>query len=369
MVRRAILVSVGFGCTIQLLACDSGPPDSAVIALATGTSGSADIRLAQEEVGTIPGIHLNFVNDTLDDGTDSASELARAYRFLEEEDLVGVVGHPGSRSSLIAAAIYNEAGVVQVVPSGTSRELRDAGPWTFTLPPNDSVEGAAIAAFSQEVLGARRATVFFLTDEYGYGLREGVVAGLKAHGVEVLDEVPTRTLYQMEDTAGGDLESLVHAALDRGRPDIVILATRDYSARIIVPSVLARYPDVRFLAGDGVILSGGNRASLREHQDRIYQTLFWDPFRADSVSMDFVERYRQLTGAFPSHDHALYRDGLVLLADAVRAVGTDRRAIREYLLTLGNTRPPFHGVTGPISFTPDRVLPVFIIRADSLGGF
>ena len=210
--------------------------------------------------------------------------------------------------------------------------------------------------------------VFFLTDEYGYGLREGVVAGLTERGVEVLDAVPTRTLYQMEDTAGGDLESLVQAALDRGRPDVVILATRDYSARIIVPSVLARYPDVRFLAGDGVLLSGTNRAALLEHRDRIYQTLFWDPFRADSVSEDFVERYRRLTDAFPTHDHALYRDGLVLLADAVRAVGIDRGRSREYLLSLGRSRAPFPGVTGPISFTPDRVLPVFIIRADSLPG-
>jgi branched-chain amino acid transport system substrate-binding protein len=333
-----------------------------------GSSGSADIRLIRKEAGPIPGIRLTFINDTVDDGTDSASELDRAYRFLEEEDLVGVVGHPGSRSSLIGAALYNETGVVQIVPAGTSRELQSAGPWTFTLAPNDSVEGSAIATFAQEALGARRATVFFLTDEYGYGLREGVVAGLMGRGVEVLDEVPTRTLYQMEDTAGGDLESLIQAAMDRGRPDVVILATRDYSARIIVPSVLARYPAVRFLAGDGVLLSGTNRAALLEHRDRIYQTLFWDPSRLDSVSMDFVERYRRLTGEVPTHDHALYRDGLALLAEAVRAVGTNRGEVREYLLSLGRNRAPFHGVTGPISFTPDRVLPVFIIRADSLNG-
>lgn len=366
--RRAGLLLVGTLLAILPLACDFGAPERAVIALATGRSGSPDVRLVREEVRAIAGIHLIFIHDTLDDGTDSASELARAYRFLEDGDLVGVVGHPGSRSSLIAAAVYNEAEVVQIVPAGTSRQLRNAGPWTFTLAPNDSVEGSTIAAFSREVLGARRATVFFLTDEYGYGLREGVVAGLRAHGVEVLDEVPTRTLYQMEDTARGDLESLVDAALDRGRPDVVILATRDYSASIIIPSVLARFPDVRFLAGDGVLLPDEVRATLQDWQDRIYLTVFWNPNPEDSVGTAFAERYRRLAGAFPSHDHALYRDGLVLLADAVRAVGTDRGKIREYLRSLGRSRPPFPGVTGPISFTPDRVPPVFIIRADSLDG-
>lgn len=367
MARRRVVFIIGVASAI-LQGCNPGE-QSAVIALATGPSGSADILLAREEIGEIPGVHLTLLNDTVDDGTDSAAELARAYRFLEEDDLVGVVGHPGSRSSLIAAALYNEAEVVQVVPSGTSRELREAGPWTFNLAPNDSVEGAAIGAFVQEALGARRVIVFFVTDEYGYGLREGVVAELRERGVEVLDEVPTRTIYQMEETARGDLESLVQAALDRGRPDVVVLATRDYSARIIIPSALARFPEVQFVAGDGVLLGAESRAALGAQQDRIYQTLFWDPRRGDSVSAAFVERYRRLTGSFPSHDHALYRDGLVLLADAVRAVGADPARIRDFLLSLGRDRPPFEGVTGPISFTPGRVPTVSIIRADSVGRF
>jgi hypothetical protein len=58
----------------------------------------------------------------------------------------------------------------------------------------------------------------------------------------------------------------------------------------------------------------------------------------------------------------------MLLAEAVKTVGTDRGRIREYLLSLGRTRPPFHGLTGPIDFTPERVPPVFILRADSVPG-
>jgi branched-chain amino acid transport system substrate-binding protein len=266
----------------------------------------------------------------------------------------------------VAAALYNKEGVVQIVPAGTSRGLRNVGPWTFTLVPNDSLEGAAIGRFVAEDLGAERATVFFLTDEYGYGLREGVVTELLRRGVEVLDEVPVRPSYQMEETAEGDLESLVISALDQGEPDVAVLAVRDFSARVIVPTLLSRVPTVRFVAGDGVLISGPDRGILSPYLDRIHQTVFWNPTPHDSLSADFIRRFREETGEIPGHDHALFRDGMMLLAEAVKTVGTDRERIRAYIRSLGRTRPPFQGVTGPIEFTSQRVTPLYILRADSL---
>jgi len=47
-------------------------------------------------------------------------------------------------------------------------------------------------------------------------------------------------------------------------------------------------------------------------------------------------------------------DALMLLARAVGDVGADRRAIRSYLESLGRERPPYPGITGPISFGPGR---------------
>jgi ABC-type branched-subunit amino acid transport system substrate-binding protein len=120
------------------------------------------------------------------------------------------------------------------------------------------------------------------------------------------------------------------------------------------------------VAGDGVLLPDSTREALGRHLDRIHLTLFWNPTPDDTLSASFIRRYIAETGEYPSHDHALFRDGLMLLAAAVEAVGPDRGQIREYVLSLGRTRPPFQGVTGPIAFTPSSVHPVFILRADSL---
>lgn len=355
-------------CLFFSFATCEAAPDFVVIALATGTSGNTDIRLAQEVVDGEPGIPIRFVNDPEAEENDAATEVARAARFLEIENLIGVVGHPGSRASLVAAPLYNEAGILQVVPFGTSRRLQDAGRWTFTLAPNDSVEGAAIGRFVAEDLEAESATVFFVTDEYGYGLRDGVVANLEARGVGVLDQVPVRTMYQLADAEEADLSSLVEAALDRGQPDVVILAARDFTAQIVVPLVLSRYPDVRFVAGDGVIMGRAAREDLGPYLHRLHLTLFWHHELGSPESRDFAERYRRVGGENPSHDHALNYDGLLLLATAVRQAGPDPEKMREWLLSLGRERAPFQGVTGLISFTPERDFPVFLVRADSLLG-
>ncbi len=75
------------------------------------------------------------------------AHVRHAARLVNLEGMVGVVGHVDSKLSLLTAPIYNEAGIVQLVPSGTHPRLADAGEWTFTLAPNDSILGAFMGRF------------------------------------------------------------------------------------------------------------------------------------------------------------------------------------------------------------------------------
>ena len=351
--------------TLVLASC-ADSPEEVVIALATGGGDAPSVALAQARADARGGVPIRFIYDTLNRGADAESELGRALSFLREGGLVGVVGPAGSRAALVVAPVLNEAEVIQVVPTGTSRMLEKAGLWTFTLAPNDSVEGAAIGAFVADSLRAERATVFFLTDEYGYGLRDGVLAALDRKGVEVLDAVPLTPRYQLEGVQEADLASIAEATLMMGTPDVVILAVRDFNTRFLVPYLTDLVPDVRFVAGDGALLRGENRVAVEPYLHRIYQTVFWRPDSGDPKSREFIREYQALAGVPPGHDQALFADGLDLLAWAVREVGTDPDRIRECLLSLGRDRPSFPGITGPISFGTGRSHPVFIVRADRL---
>jgi branched-chain amino acid transport system substrate-binding protein len=314
------------------------------------------VAVAREEIASWPTATpaVVLVHDTLEPSTAIGAELARASRLVAVPGLVGIVGHGGSRATLAAAPLYNQAGVVQVAPTSTSRFVRDVGPWTFTLVPDDSVEGAFIGRYAAERLGARRVTIFYHDDEYGDGLRDGVAAELARRGVAVLDAVPY--------VPASDLRLLVAASLRRGRPDVIVVAGRERETGRIARLAQPQAPGLRFVAGDGALLLPGLAAEAGPAADSIYVVSFWHPDPADSLARAFTRRFTRLTGRLPGPTQALTHDALLLLARAARESGGEPAAMREWLLDLGRGRPPYRGVTGPITFGPDRAPRLHMVR-------
>jgi len=290
-------------------------------------------------------------------GPQHAAEVAYAEALLTIPRLVAVVGHLDSRGSLLAAPIYGEAGITFIVPTSTSRRLRAVGPWTFQLAPDDMEEGAFLARFVLDRLAARRVTICYLVaDEYGIGLRDGVVAALHARGVEPVDQVGI-----LEDS---DFPRRVEASLRRGTPQVVVLATRIKEAAAIAQAVHRRLPGARIVAGDGVAIDTAFGRLAGSAAASVFAVAWWNAANPDPVSQAFVARFTRLTGHLPSPSDAKFYDALMVAAQAVREVGARPAAIRSYLRELGTARPPYHGVTGSMSFGPGRAISLVMTRLE-----
>ncbi len=75
------------------------------------------------------------------------------------------------------------------------------------------------------------------------------------------------------------------------------------------------------------------------------------PDRPGARNEAFVAAYRRAYGDRPlDHRGAGAYDIVHLLARAFDEVGTDRRAVRDYLSGVGSRTPPYDGVTGRIAF-------------------
>jgi branched-chain amino acid transport system substrate-binding protein len=318
--------------------------------------GTTTVQVARDEIGGWPadGAAIRIVYDSIIQGDPPDVEVMRAQRIAETPNLIAVVGHGGSRGSLAAAPIYAAAGIPQIVPTGTSRLLRQAGPWAFMLAPDDSTEGALIGRFTAERLGARRVLLFFTNDEYGVGLRDGVAAELAARDVAVLDKVGV--------DPSSDIPTLFEASLRRGIPDVIVVAGRHTETGRVARAALGRVPRLRVVAGDGALLLPVLPDLAGPAADSIYVVAFWLPDAPDSMSRAFVERFHRVTGHDPAPDDAMNHDALLLLAHAVRAVGPNRVAVRGYLESLGRTRPPYRGISGDITFVGTRTPPLVMAR-------
>lgn len=104
--------------SVALAACKE-PTGAAVIGYAFPRDGqrAALVAAASLPSDTTHGA-IRIVGDWDSGGTESSVEIARARRLVALPGVLGVVGHAGSRGTLLTAPIYSDAGIPLVGDKG-----------------------------------------------------------------------------------------------------------------------------------------------------------------------------------------------------------------------------------------------------------
>ena len=363
--RRALHRGVLAAFATAALACACrGADQPVVIAAAMGDGGqAAALAISRDSaLGRRPRIVLRETR-----GSAGIAGLPASVRVAEllaaDPAVVGVVGPNSSRDALLAGPLYNAAGLPHIVPTATSRRLRDAGRFTLLLAPDDSMEGAFAARFITRRLAARRVLILYVGDEYGSGLRTSLESALARQGVDVVDRIVLEVggLCPRADSPN-PYEDQVTLALRHGVPDVVFLATRAPEAGCATRTIHARQPRMRYVAGDGVVPAALAANAPREAVDSTYFITFWHADTTNAENRAFTEEFTRRFGRAPHYGDALVFDATRLLADAVHEVGGDRSRIVAWLESLGRDRAAATGLTGPLTFDPAARTGIIVVR-------
>jgi len=292
-----------------------------------------------------------------EEGAPGAVTLAT--RLTKLPGLVGVVGHADSRGSLFAAPVYDEAHIPLVVPTATSRRLRTVSPWVFMMSPDDSLEANFIAAFARESLHTRGFAIFYESDEYGIGLRDGLRSAFAALGLGPRVEEPIALPCGSPEAAEASILRATASPID-----LVVIAGRTRDAACLGRRLSERVRSIRIIGGDAVEYDSTFDRRFGSSPAPFYAVAVWHAGVTDSASVDFARAFRRIVGATPQASHALVFDAVMMLAEATHAVGTRPEAVRRYLADLGARRPPYHGVTGAVAFGSTARRPLYMLRID-----
>jgi branched-chain amino acid transport system substrate-binding protein len=340
LLRKLALVA-----SLVLASCSRGGDRPIVVGLAgpfsqpRGVSMQRAAELAVKEINARGGVRgrpleLRIVDDS--GRVDVAIRVAQA--LADDPAVVAVVGHLTSGTSLAAGRVYGASGrpVAMISPSASSSDLSGVNPYVFRVCPSDLSHGAQLARFARQTLGARRAGIIYVDDDYGRGLRLSFAAEFRRLGGTILEEDPSLT-------ATPTLEPYLARMRQGGGVDVLMLATERGGAEVALRDQARlglRWPTI---GGDALtgIEAEGVRVSSAYLPDR--------PGERNAV---FVAAYaRAYEGQRPDHRGAAAYDILQLLATRVfTAAGTDRRAVRDYLARIGSDLPAYDGVTGAIAF-------------------
>lgn len=294
--------------------------------------------------------------DEVDDCTRRGG-VRGARRLLLEPDLVAVIGPTCSAAAERAAAVVlSRRSVLLISPSNTSPALTDPETherFYFRTAFNDLIQGASVANFARNHLGARTAGVIATDEAYSGALGDAFAENFwRQRGT-----VAARASVPSIDAS----PAAAVAAMARARPDVIFLplfeptctravrairSTPALAGTTIIVSEACQSPVILRALGplaDGVYASGPDDSDLQ---------------RNDFYRSAFLPAYRQRYGSNPpSVFHAPAWDAVNLLFGAIRrssvrlpggALIIDREKVRTAMLDIDGYR----GMSGTLTCVP-----------------
>ena len=352
---KKIIVLLILGLLMVHAAC-SMRPRRIVLGIALTASYHPAVKLAVQEInssGGIGGVPIELVG--LDwkvvDDFKATDILERAGQFAAQKDLIAVIGHSDSASTLSAASFYNQQRIPQIVTIATNPAITNIGDWTYRLCLSDAAQGPALAEYAVKDWGKRRIAVFYVNDDYGRGLAQLFEKRVRELGGEIVASVMHRNVLADDD------KELIHETLKRLKqnkePDLIVLFHRTRVAEWVLEAIHKEQLGSSILGGDSLGPLDFAKANP-ELMEGVRVSQFFLPRSDDAYATTFVKNYRAFAGKDPDYGHAFAYDAIYLLRDAVLHGGSSRVGVKSYLDKLIHEKTHGAGVAGNYILGPDH---------------
>jgi branched-chain amino acid transport system substrate-binding protein len=143
-------------------------------------------ELAVDNLNAAGGVLGQNVELVLGDDFCDPDQAVAVARKLASDGVVFVVGHFCSHSSIAAAKVYEEAGILQIAPGSASAKLTDeGGPNVFRVCGRDDRQGTKVGDYLAEHWADKDIAILDDRTTWGAGVANGVRRRLRELGVRV----------------------------------------------------------------------------------------------------------------------------------------------------------------------------------------
>lgn len=275
-----------------------------------------------------------------DDQMDPRQAATVAQKLSSDDDIIGVVGHFSSTSTLAAQPIYARAGIPMISPSSTSPDLAGKSNFYRTAV-TDDVVSSQLAEFAVNKAGYKRIAVLYQTGTSTIAQAEVFAARAKELGAEIV-------LYEGHEPERVDFQAVVTSLVPL-KPDLVFVPTFTAEASKIARQL--REASIQApLMGTDALFDPQFAALAGDAGNGTYAAAFFHEGSTRESARNFVRDYTAAYGQSPEGYGANAYDAALLFAAAVKDGGADRQKVLDWLGSLGHARPAFSGVTGDIRF-------------------
>lgn len=300
--------------------------------------------------GQVKGHDIELVHE--DEGCSAEGGTAGAQRLVTDTQLVAVIGTSCSSAALgVADKLFGDQGIVLISASNTSPALTNPGthnPFYLRTAHNDSIQGAAVAQFAFEELGAASAATIHDGSPYAEGLANAFAASFEEAGGTITDQVSIQV--------GESDYSSILTDLATGSPELLYYPVFVGEGGLITQQAVENGSFTYLAGSDGMFTPDWIAAAGAENANGVYisgpdlSELAGD---ADFYENQFLTAYNEAYGEPASVFHAHAFDAVTMLLTAIDQVAIEdgdtlhipRTALRDALFATSD----FPGLTGNLT--------------------
>jgi branched-chain amino acid transport system substrate-binding protein len=337
------------GCGGSQTAEKSKPPIKiGVTAPMTGTGAdwgfylTTSARLAADEInqkGGIDGRRLElFVED---DQSQPTVHVSAIKKLIHETKVDVILGSGVSLCVLAGIPVVEQYEVPLLVTVASAPKISQQGAkWMMAqLPVTEDYCLPMTAAYGVRNRGLKKVGIIYEDSDWGKAPAEAAKKRIEELGGTV-------TAFEAFNPTDTDFSAQL-TKIKSTNPDMLLTMSVPKHTAIIVRQARQAGLEVP------VYMNQANSSMIfletaGQYAEGCMSTVYWSPFATDDASKKFVEAYKTYTGKNAVQACASTYDGMYLLAEAFKKVGTDKAKIRDYVRNVGS----FKGVCGTYNIDP-----------------
>ncbi len=248
-VKIIALLALIFGFPVQGIAAD--PIYFGVAGPFTGDNAEYGImwkrgfEIALDEIngsGGIDGRQIELVYEDTQSDPKQAANVAQ--KFSRDDRILGVLGDFTTSATWAAAPIYQRSGLVQLAFNPTHPKLTGPGDYIFSLAPDQSVQGEALASVAIDTLHAKKIAILHLNTDFGKAVADNIEAAAKKRNVEIV----AREAYLPTDK---DFKTILSKVKEQ-KPEVIALGSYYTDTALIVKQARELNVESQFVASSSI---------------------------------------------------------------------------------------------------------------------
>ncbi len=314
-----------------------------------GEPQKTTVKMLEEQINAAGGINGRKIEVIVEDDQGAAEKTVLAFKKLVKRHKVAAIIGPSTSGCTLAIKPLAERFKIPVVACAAAEKIvNPVNPWVFKTAQNDA--DAARSIFDKaRSMGIKKMAIMSSTDGFGNAGRGQLKTIAPDYDISIVaDETygpkDTDMTAQLTKIKGTDAQAIINWSIVPAQT--TVLRNRAQLGMTIPFFQSHGFGNINYARSAGASADG-----VLFPQGRI---LAVDTVADDHAQKPVVARYKKDYEAQAKTDVSAFggyaHDSLMLVVDAIKAVGADRAKIREHL----ENRKNFVGVSGIFNFSPEN---------------